>query len=330
MVKAGLIMGGVALFQRVVFVTLLKIESGDIITGTFAVDGEYLFYQVICIIIVFAYWIERKKLIKMSPGNTLLILIGSIAIANNKAGILFVIAVVTFFAYQAGLKLFWHNAKKLIYIASFIVVGVLVFDYIIKASYNRQNAESFVYLLNPEYIQSYLFGDDTAEGKFHHGGMLRRGAAIEFAYDLIKNDGLSFVLGKGPGAVSEAGGQVGYISEKYPGYLIGRTTLSLLLSEYGLGSLICYLLFLSALYFWTPKSAAYRKEHVFIRKTVVFFMILYAPYQTAIVWLSHALVIGAIIYPNLEKWLRKDKAAEEKSEIVVEPSGVMSHPISIK
>jgi hypothetical protein len=84
------------------------------------------------------------------------------------------------------------------------------------------------------------------------------------------------------------------------------------------------------LYFWTPKSWAYRKEHVFIRKTVVFFMVLYAPYQTAIVWLSHALVVGAIVYPNLEKWLRKDKAAEEKSEIVVESSGVMSHPIPIK
>ncbi len=332
MVKAGLVMAGLGVFERVVFVMLLKIESGDIITGTFSIDGEYLFYQVICIIIVFSYWIERKKLIKMSPGNTLLILIGSIAIANNKAGIIFIMAVITFFAFQTGLKLFWQHSKKLIYIASFVIIGLLAFDLIFRASYNRDDSQSYAYLTDPEFITTYLFGDESegAEGKFQKGGIaLKRGAAIEFAYSLIKRDGLSYILGKGPGAVSESGGQVGYISEKYPGYQIGRTTIALLLAEFGFGGIICYLLFLSAIYFWTPKTIKYRREHKFIRKTVVFFMILYAPYQAAILWLTHALAIGIIIYPNLESWLGKN-TVEEKSETSVQSTDIITHQIPMK
>ncbi len=327
-IKTGLFLAAFAVFQRVVFVTLLRINSGDMITGGFTVDGEYLFYQVICIIIVMAYWFKGKKLIKLSPSTTLLILVGSIAIANNKAGLLFIILVLCILVYQVGIKAFWRQFKVIAYVVVLLFGGIFIFNAIIVENVGSvRKAGSYAYLTDPEYIGNYLFGNDSDDSKFSKGGELRRGSAIEFAYDLIKDDPFHLLLGRGPGSVSESrvGGAEGYLALKYPGYNIERSVISMLLSETGFLGMGLYFLFLMALYFRKTNHTEMRQEHHIIRKTIVIFMLLYAPYHNLVFLLSHAFIIATLLYPNLKLPYKKDLSEKEEKDDWVKGAVVKSY-----
>jgi len=316
-VKIGLLMAGLALFERVVFVTLLRINSGDMITGTFGSDAQYLLFQLVCTIIVIAYWLTGKKLISLSPKNTLLILIGSIAIANNKAGVLFVIAVLGFFTLQVGYKILFQHMGKMIYLFIFIFIGAFTFDYLYQAFYKNSANKygSYAYITDPDFMNRYLFGEDGEEdGMFNSSGRLRRGAAVKFAYGLIKKDMFNFLLGMGPGSTSASqGGGGGYLDDRYPGYNIDKSTISWLLAETGTLGLGLYILMLLAILYWRIPNG--RKEHKIIKNTIVMLLLLYAPYENTVMMLVNGLIISVIIFPNYERIVSQNrKVRQEKTE----------------
>ena len=327
-VKVGLLMAGLALFERVVFVTILRIDSGDMITGTFSTDNQYLLYQLVCTVIVIAYWLNGKKLISLSPRNTLLIFISSIAIANNKAGILYVIALLLFFVFLVGYKILFQHLGKMIYLFFFIFLGAYIFEYFYASFYGDSNrAVNFAYLTDPEYMKNYLFGEDDAEGKFDKGGGLKRGAAITFSYDLIKQEPFSLLLGIGPGStLVKPDKSGGYLSNKYPGYNIGRSTISWLLCETGILGLGIYFCMLLSIFFWNLPQG--RKEHKVIKNTIVLLLFAYAPYENTILMLANALIIATIIFPNLEQYFTKAKESDAKhiAENELQPSPYFTVP----
>ena len=312
-VKGGLLLAGLALFERVVFVTMLRIDSGDMITGTFSTDTQYTMYQLVCTVIVIAYWLNGKQLISLSPKNTLLIFIGSIAIANSKAGILFIIVILGFFVFQVGYKMLFHHLGKMVYLLFFIFLGVYTFEYFYTTFYGDSNrAANFAYLTDIDYVEDYLFGEDNAEGKFSKSGSLKRGAAITFTYDLIKQDPFTLLLGMGPGStLMKQDNTGGYLNNKYPGYNIGRTTFSWLLCETGILGLGIYFCMLLSIFFWNVPQG--RKEHKIIKNTIVLLLFLYAPYANNIMVLSNALIIAIIIFPNLEHYFTKAKESDANS-----------------
>ena len=327
-VKTGLLMAALALFERVVFVSILRIDSGDMITGTFSVDNQYLLYQLVCTVIVIAYWLSGRKLISLSPKYTLLIFIGSIAIANKKAGILFVIAILLFFALQVGYKLFFQHLGKMVYLLFFIFLGVYIFEYFYATFYgDKSKAVNFAYLMDIDYMEDYLFGEDNAEGKFGKSGSLKRGAAITFSYDLIKQDPFTLFLGMGPGStLVKQDDSGGYLNNKYPGYNIGRSTFSWLLCETGMLGLGIYFCMLLSIFFWNLPQG--RKEHKIIKNTIVLLLFMYAPYANNILVLSNALFIAIIIFPNLEHYFTKTKetAAQNIVENDLQPSPYFTVP----
>jgi hypothetical protein len=68
LVKTGLLSCAICVLQRVFLVpTVDDSEAGDRVTGLFAVDFIMLFYHLVCIGIVIAYWIRGRRILDLPP-----------------------------------------------------------------------------------------------------------------------------------------------------------------------------------------------------------------------------------------------------------------------
>jgi hypothetical protein len=312
-VKTGIISSILALIQRV-YVTITS-KTGDMITGLFSVDSQYLFFQCICFIIVLSFWFNGKQIItKYSNQSIALLFVVSVGLANNKAGIAFFVLICLIFSLFVGYQKFWKFFKKLIYIGIVISFALLAFDAIVTSRYKSisEKEGSFVYYTNKDYIEQYFFGKQTKDGfdSFDKSGSLKRGAAIVFGFNLIKTDAISIFLGKGPGSTSPSslGAAEGYISKKYPGYKIGKSLLSERLTETGLLGLFSFYFLLSVIYFSTRYTLFGKNEtSISMAKKVAFvFLICFSPYENLSSLLIYNFVLSLFLYPSISLEIRKD------------------------
>ncbi|UZS00184.1 hypothetical protein [Chondrinema litorale] len=299
-IKAGFISALLAVFQRML-VTLTS-STGDMVTGLFSSDSQYLYFHCICFIITIAYWYNGQQLMrKISASNLSILFILSIGIANNKAGIGFLILILLFFAIYVGYRNFWKFFGRLIILGIFISVSLLIFEKILIGSGRLKNEESsFAYLSDPEYVSDYMFGsDDNWHGQFSKSGTLRRGAAITFGYTLLSKDPYHFLFGRGPGSTSESSIGEGDLSKVYEGYKIGRSTLSEKLTEHGLLGTIFFIGVLLAVYFANSKEHPLNANHLLIKKVAILFMLVYLPYENIFLTIINGLVFTLLLYPNI-------------------------------
>ncbi len=316
-VKIGILSFAVAVIQRIL-VTLTG-ETGDMVTGLFSVDNQYLYFQCFCFIIVMAFWFYKKKLVSgLSPQNLALIFIISIAIANNKAGIGFLVLIVLLFSAFVGYKEFWSFFGKAIVTGMFIVIGLTIFDAIITSRGRIQNHSdsSFAYLSDPEYFINYMFGeDDSYHGIFSKSGALRRGSAIVFGYQLIDDGAFTLILGKGSGATIESAVNTvsGYLGKRFEGYKIGRSTLSEKLTETGILGFMVFVFFIVTTFWHKYTGYPYMPHQELVKKVAALFIISYTPYENMFITLVNAFIIAVLIYPNLEFALRRYQQKQKEN-----------------
>ncbi|GAB4419850.1 MAG: hypothetical protein OHK0039_32730 [Bacteroidia bacterium] len=323
LVWAGLASSGAAFFQRVFFV-MIQGRSGDMVCGLFPVDGIYLYYQLACIIIVISYWLHGRQPIRIPSQTVLLILTMSLAFGNNKAGFMFMGLVVLFIASLAGFKTVLRNFGKLL--GGFALVGLVavIFNSFYNKTYADSNEESFSEAVqNPDYLYRYMFGGKLKHQKFAPSGQLLRGASIEFAYNLIKEKPETLVVGMGPGSTQHSNmpGSMGWLEARYPGYTIGRVPLGMYLAEIGILGLILQIAFLFGIYYWKPKDPrADRPEFVLMRKAFVVMTLLFYIYENLYFEAVFALLIGALVYPNILGVMRAEEADESPAAEETKPA----------
>jgi|GEM_PF-4428414 len=298
-IKAGFLSAILAILQRA-FVSVTS-SSGDMVTGLFSSDSQYLFFHCFCFVVSISYWYHGKQILKKIPSSNLSILfILSIGIANNKAGVGFLIVILIFFAFYVGYKNFWKFFGRMIILGAFITISLTIFEKILTGSGRLRNEESsFAYLTDPEYISDYMFGsDDNWHGQFSKSGTLRRGSAITFGYGLLQENPYYLLFGKGPGSTSESGIGEGDLSKVYQGYKIGRSTLSEKLTEYGLIGTFFFLAIIIVVYFVNSKEYPLGQTHLLIKKVAILFMLCYLPYENIFLTIINGLVFSLLLYPN--------------------------------
>ncbi len=288
----------IAYFQRIVVVGVLGLGSGDMVSGLFTADGQFLFFQLAGLIIVVSYWFYGIQLIAIPNAYVLTIILFSVAIGNNKASWGFVLAIFLVIAMQVGAKVFWRNFRKVIWMVLLGGISYSIFDAIYVSFYNKQHTSNIGiagYVANPEFIQYYLFGSDLeGDSKFSKGGSLKRGAAVVFAYDHIKDQSSTLLLGRGGGSTQEKGlsGERSYFSARYPGYKVGRTTFSLNLAEGGV--LAVCLVFIFAISVLAGSKRGYTPQYVLIRRTIAFLIIGFVAYESLFDEISHMMLIAIL------------------------------------
>ncbi|WP_020529668.1 hypothetical protein [Flexithrix dorotheae] len=309
-VKAGLISVALAILQRI-YVTLGN-STGDMVAGLFSSDSQYLYFQCFCFIISISYWYHHKQLInKISPRNLSIIFILSIGIANNKAGIGFLLFILFLFALYIGYKNFWKFFGKFLVLGLVMGFSLMIFENILRGSGRLKDKGSYAYLTDPNYILGYLFGtDEKNKGILEKNGALRRGSALTFGYKLLKENSYTFYFGRGPGSTSESSIGTGELSNQYEGYKIGRSSLSEKLTEVGIIGTTFFIMTIFVLYFNRSREFPLFKEQVLIRKISVIFILIYLPYENMFLTILNGLIISVLLYPNIID------LKEEKLELV--------------
>ena len=298
-IKAGVLSAVLGILQRMYVV--VASSTGDMVTGLFSSDSQYLYFHCFCFIVSIAYWYHGKKLVnKMSPSNLSILFIFSIGIANNKAGIGFLILILVFFAIYVGYRNFWKFFGRLIVLGAFIGISLFIFEKILTGSGRLQEESSFAYLTDPTYITNYMFGEEgSRSGEFSKSGTLRRGSAITFGYNLLKENPYYMLFGRGPGSTSESGVGEGFLAKSYEGYKIGRSTLSERLTEYGIIGTLLFIGIILVVYFVNSKEYPLGKTHILIKKVAVLFIISYLPYENMFLTIINGIVFTVLLYPNI-------------------------------
>lgn len=289
--------GCIAVFERVVMVSILRMGSGDMVSGVFSSDGQFLFFQLVGIIVVVAYWFHGQNVIRFPNGQVITLLLISIAIGNNKASWGFIAAVFLVMGYQVGLKLFFKNFGKVIWLGILGAFSYSVFDAVYVSFYNKTHESEIGiagYVANPEFIQYYLFGSDEADTQFSKSGALKRGAAVSFGWNHIKEEGLTTIFGLGAGSTTDKAfsGENGFFNFRYPNYKVSRTSLSLILAEFGLAGIGCLILFAFVIYASTKSSET--NKMLLIKKTVAILIIGYFGYESLIEETSHMFIMAVM------------------------------------
>lgn len=296
----GVLTALVAFVQRIVLVTMLKLGSGDMVSGFFGTDGEFLFFQLTCLIIILAYWFYGKKLNGISNGLALTIIFASIAIANNKAAWGFVAMIFLAFGFFSGFKVMWKNFGRMIVIMALAVVGYSVFDAVYVASYQRSyktEAGIASYVADPEFMSDYLFGSGHKGTIFTKGGALKRGAALAFAYDHLLESDIGPLLGMGPATTTKFtfGAEVGYFERKFPGYKVGKTSLSMYWAELGIAGVLMLVILAMVIYSGSTQDKDQRNK--LISRIVALLFIVYLAYDSLLQEISVMLIIAIILNP---------------------------------
>ena len=259
-------------------------NAGDRVTGLFAVDFIMLFFHLSCIGIVIAYWIRGRRILNAPPGLLLGAFVLALGVSNLKAGILYLVAMLGFLLLRGGAFAARGGRGRLVLASVALPVLVLgVFTPIYDRDYEKRENDSFAELIvNPAYVQRYMFGDEKVQ--FTPAGRLLRGRAIVFAWELTSRDSLHRWLGLGPGASSGSrlAGASGVLTRRYPGYEIDRTGLSMMIADTGLLGVAMHLAFLAAIFVWRPPgSEPEASEHRLVRELFVFLALAFLSTKTS-------------------------------------------------
>ncbi|MEZ4826786.1 MAG: hypothetical protein R3C61_10915 [Bacteroidia bacterium] len=316
-VITGILSGFYAIFQRMVFVAVLHIGSPDMVTGFFAADGGFNYYQLICITILIVYWFEERpmKNLPVSVPVALLLIVGSFAFANDKVVFIFLFIIIGAIIAQTGFEVVKKHMLKLIGGFIFLsVVGVIFAGYQDEAYSSDGGQTTSEKMMDPEFYKAYIFGDDSAEGKFAKGGQLKRGAAVMVAFEQIQKSTFHVLLGRGPGSTSQNSmrGAEGELDKLFPGWDIGRTALSWYIAETGILGMILQILFLVSIGFWRPPASVGELPHFkIIRITYALFSCMYITFDNLYFQPVMGLLVVVMTYPIPAKEIRERETAEQ-------------------
>ncbi len=303
MVTAGMISSGICILQRIFVVPFVGGDDpGDRVTGLFPVGFISLFFHLFCIGIVLSYWLEGRKVVRWHPGWVLLLLVGGIGSANQKAALPYLFAMLGFIILTAGAATLRGRSLRLGPLVAALVAPALllmIFTSVYDSAYERSSESYSASILDPDYLERYLFGDENV--KFTPSGRLLRGGAIVFAHRLVSRDVPHLLVGMGPGSTSESRvpGAAGHLSQRYPGYAIDRVALSMFLAETGFVGIAMHLVLLLVIGFWNPPPTAHQElpEYKRIRKIFVFLAVSYVVYGNLYYEPIYGLMVAAVLYP---------------------------------
>jgi hypothetical protein len=301
LVKTGLVSCAVCVIQRVLLVSSVDgPDPGDRVTGLFPVGYIALFFHLSCVGIVIAYWIRGRRILAAPPSLVLAAFVIAMGVANQKAALFYLVALLGFLLLRSGAFATRGGRGRLLFASIALpVIALVIFAPIYDRAYERRATDSFSELItDPAYIERYLFGDEKVQ--FTPAGRLLRGRAIVFAWELTSSDPLHLLLGLGPGASSESrlAGASGALTQRYPGYAIDRTGLSMMIADTGLLGVAMHLAFFVAILAWRPpESELEAGEHRLVRELFVFLAAAWTVYGNLYYEPVFALWVAVAVYP---------------------------------
>jgi hypothetical protein len=304
LVYAGLLSCALCVMQRLTLPSGVR-DPGDRVTGLFSVGFMAMFFHLMCMAIVVAYWIQGKNVVRWSAARVLPAFLIALGVANQKAAVPYLLLTIGLLFATSGMRVDLRAYGKLIALGIVLPpVVLLVFAPLYDRVYEDHDGASFTEsITNPEFVHRYLFGTDNEKTQFTPSGRLLRGRAIVFAYEKIQPETLTLALGLGPGATSESNvpGASGALARRYPGYAVDRVTLGMILADTGLLGLLAQLLFLAAIYTWKPPPGmpAERNEHAQIRKVFVALNLSFFVYANLAYEPIFALLVAVAVFPTL-------------------------------
>ncbi len=301
LVGAGLLSCLVCFAQRILVVPITAgPDPGDRVTGLFSVGSITLFFHLVCIGIVLAYWSRGRRVVPWHCGLVLLVFVLAMGVGNQKAALPYLVALLGFLLLRSGV-LQRARVRGRAVLASLALPAVMLFVFtpIYNQQYADQNDASYAHLImNRSYLERYLFGNEDVQ--FTSEGRLLRGQAILFAWELSSRDSSHALLGLGPGATSESrvAGASGPLTRRYPTYSIDRTALSMMIADTGLLGVTMHVAFLGAVFFWRPRGRRLEPhEHRLVRELLVFLSLAYFVYGNLYYEPIYALLTAIVIYP---------------------------------
>jgi len=301
LVKTGLVSCAVCVIQRVLLVsTVHGPDPGDRVTGLFPVGYIALFFHLSCVGIVLAYWIRGRRILPAPPGLVLGAFVIAMGVANQKAAVLYLVALLGFLLLRGGAFATPGGRGRLVFASIALpAIALVVFTPIYDRAYETSESDSFSELItNPAYIERYFFGDEKVQ--FTPSGRLLRGRAIAFAWELTSSDPLHRLFGLGPGASSESrlAGASGALTRRYPGFAIDRTGLSMMIADTGLLGVAMHLAFFAAILAWRPPEPEPEAgEHRVVRELFVFLALAWTLYGNLYYEPVFALWVAVAVYP---------------------------------
>lgn len=301
LVWVGMLSSLVSAVQRLVVVPNAPgPDAADRVTGLFSVGYLQLFFHLFCIGVVLSYQLRGRRVVSIPSPCVLLVLVGSLAVGNEKASLPYLLALVLFVVWRTGIREVLREHMRLV-LGLPAVLALLFFGY---SAINEQDGtepgvDYWAVVLDPEYVRRYFFG--SSDTRLTSGGELRRGAAVMLVWEEISDDPMQLSLGLGPGetADSRVPGATGSLALQYPGYRINRISLAMVLGD---GGLLGILLF--AAFFWSVWSARDRgdpPEHDRVREVFVFLAVAFTPYANLTNEAVYCLLLAVVLYPGRER-----------------------------
>ena len=318
LVWVGIVHFPIALFQRIVFVGLLKIETGDMVSGLLPVDGFYLFFQCICLLITLHYWLRGKRIIpQISSEVVLILLLGSVSIGANKAGFIFLTVTLGLVMLRTPFQLVRRQFRKIVIATLAVAMAFVTFNFVYNQEFAEGEENTYTQLLtDPQYFLKYNFSTSGGRSQFTPSGRLKRGAAIVFAWNHIDKKTGHMLLGLGPGATAESNmeGAAGSLASRYPNYYINRVSMAMFLGDTGLIGLALHILFLLAIWWCHPRDVKagdtrFAWDHN-MREGFIILALLYYTYENLYFEPMFGLVIAVLVFPF---WKREEKHDNQPS-----------------
>lgn len=295
----------VTVIQRVYFVNILRISSGDMVTGIFSNYHNLALYQIFLILLVANKAMHNKRLLRISPLVTIFLLIIPLILSNSKASWIFLLLSILLLLKLNQSQYFAKTLKYAFLIGGLIMLGINAFDKIYSSFYGFQKEESLDYLTNWDYIIRYNFGyydvlnpvlDTSGSGS----GKLGRGAAIIFNYNIIANRYSTLLLGNGPGSVSESNveGASGQLFAKYQSRYLGRNMIAKVLGELGFAGIFLLFYLMWSFYRFKTKNFTESNEDIVLRKSTIFLLSMLLIYYNVLQTFIAALILSIIFNTN--------------------------------
>lgn len=318
LVWVGIVHFPIALFQRIILVGLLKIDTGDMVSGLLPVDGFYLFFQCICLLITLHYWLRGKRIIpRISSEMVLILLLGSVSIGANKAGFIFLIVTLGLVLMRTPFSLVRHQFRKIVIATLAVAMAFVTFNFVYNQEFAEGEESGYIQLLtDPQFFLRYNFATSGGRSQFTPSGRLKRGAAIVFAWKHTKDKTGHLLLGLGPGATAESNmeGAAGSLASRYPNYYINRVSMAMFLGDTGLVGLVLHMLFLFFIWWCHPRDVKAGDLRFSLdrrmREGFIVLALLYYTYENLYFEPMFGLVIAVLVFPY---WKREDQDADRQN-----------------
>lgn len=295
----GIIQFFVTVLQRFLYVYSWQISTGDMVTGTFETYYQLIFFQITCIIIVLSWQLNKKRVLNISPFFLYTIYLGSIALSNSKAALIFLILTSLFLLIISGI-----NIKKMIittFKMSFLIgLSIYSFNYFYSYSYLREN--NYEYLVNSDYVTKYVvrgysINDLQSLSDRNYIGDYGRIGSIIFNYLKINENTMNYLFGLGPPTLQSS---IRFLSNDGVGierYILGNV-ISRTLGALGVIGVIIIIILMLILYQWAMKNFMELREWIILRKTIVFFVTILLIYYNILQTFPTAVVLSFIFIPQ--------------------------------